>query len=139
MDIIKSQGRLTTIDYASNQGLKSVGNTGEEINVSSASKVQPVDVNIKGDRTNGDKRNSDTNQRQLSDDEIEKDVEKLNELFKEKHITTEYSFHDELNTMMVKVIDEDKDKVILEIPPEKIVNMVAKMCEMAGILIDEKA
>jgi flagellar protein FlaG len=31
------------------------------------------------------------------------------------------------------------DEVIREIPPEKILDMVAKMMELAGILVDEKA
>ena len=36
------------------------------------------------------------------------------------------------------VINEDTDEVIREIPPEKSLDMLQKMWEMAGILVDEK-
>jgi flagellar protein FlaG len=39
---------------------------------------------------------------------------------------------------MVKVIDNETQEVIQEIPPEKILDMVAKMWEVAGILVDER-
>ena len=40
---------------------------------------------------------------------------------------------------MVKVIDEGTDEIIREIPPEQILNMVAKMWELAGLLVDKRA
>jgi flagellar protein FlaG len=39
---------------------------------------------------------------------------------------------------MVKVIDINTREVIREIPPEKILDMVATMLEMAGIIVDER-
>lgn len=39
---------------------------------------------------------------------------------------------------MVKVINTDTDEVIRQIPNEKILDMVAKMCEMSGIMVDER-
>ena len=39
---------------------------------------------------------------------------------------------------MVKVINEETGEIIREIPPEKILDMVAKMWELAGILVDRK-
>ena len=40
--------------------------------------------------------------------------------------------------IVFKVINEDTDEVIREIPPEKSLDMLQKMWEMAGILVDEK-
>ena len=40
--------------------------------------------------------------------------------------------------MSIKVINDDTDEVIREIPPEKSLKMLQKMWEMAGILVDEK-
>ena len=40
--------------------------------------------------------------------------------------------------MIVRVIDNNTNEVINEIPNKKILDMVAKMCEMAGILVDKK-
>jgi flagellar protein FlaG len=39
---------------------------------------------------------------------------------------------------MVKVIDAETDEIIREIPPEKILDMVAMMWEMVGIIVDER-
>ena len=48
------------------------------------------------------------------------------------------SIHEKTNEIMVKVIDSETDKVIREIPPEKILDMVAKLWELAGLIVDER-
>lgn len=50
----------------------------------------------------------------------------------------EFSIHEKTKEIMVKVIDADTNEVIREIPPEKILDMVAKMWEMVGIIVDER-
>lgn len=50
----------------------------------------------------------------------------------------EYSYHQETNRVSIKVFDADTDEVIREIPPEKSLDMLQKMWEMAGILFDQK-
>jgi flagellar protein FlaG len=50
----------------------------------------------------------------------------------------EYSYHEKTNRVSIKVINADTDEVIREIPPEKSLDMLQKMWEMAGILVDEK-
>ncbi len=39
---------------------------------------------------------------------------------------------------MIKIVDDKDDKVIMEIPPEKILDMIASMCKQFGLL-DKKA
>jgi len=39
---------------------------------------------------------------------------------------------------MIKVINSETDEVIREIPPEKILDLIAKLWELAGIIVDEK-
>lgn len=51
----------------------------------------------------------------------------------------EFSIHEGTEAVMVKVIDTETDEIIREIPPEKILDMVAKMWELAGILVDKRA
>lgn len=55
-----------------------------------------------------------------------------------EHTRCEYSYHKETNRVSIKVINDDTDEVIREIPPEKSLKMLQKMWEMAGILVDEK-
>jgi len=57
----------------------------------------------------------------------------------DEDIHAEYEVHDKLNQIMIKIVDNKTKDVLLEIPPKKILDMVAKMCEMVGILVDKKA
>jgi len=69
--------------------------------------------------------------------ELDKAVKKLNKFLEDENTHAEYSVHKDLGTLMIKIVD-DKDKTILELPPKKILDMVASMCKQVG-LIDEKA
>jgi len=71
--------------------------------------------------------------------DLENAIEKANRSFKSFNRRFEYSVHDRLNKVMVKVIDSSSDQVIREIPPEKLLDVVANMLEVAGIIVDEKA
>ncbi|MCI1477737.1 MAG: flagellar protein FlaG [Clostridium beijerinckii] len=70
--------------------------------------------------------------------ELDKALKKLNKFLEDDRTHAEYSVHKDLGTIMIKVIDEDTNKVILEVPPKKILDMVASMCKEFG-LIDKKA
>lgn len=65
-------------------------------------------------------------------------IEKANKAIDGARKEFRFSIHEETHEIMVKVIDKDKGEVIREIPPEKILDIVAKMWEMAGIIVDEK-
>ena len=50
----------------------------------------------------------------------------------------EFAIHKETKQIMVKVLDKNTQEVLREIPPEKVLDAVARMCEIAGIFMDEK-
>lgn len=50
----------------------------------------------------------------------------------------EISVHEKTHAIMVKVINKETGQLIREIPPEKTLDLVAKMMEIAGILVDER-
>ncbi len=52
--------------------------------------------------------------------------------------TLEISIHEKTHDIMVKVLNKDTGELIREVPPEKTLDLVAKMMEIAGILVDEK-
>ena len=49
-----------------------------------------------------------------------------------------FGIHDETNRVTIKIVDKESKEVIKEFPPEKTLDMIAKVWEMAGILVDEK-
>lgn len=71
-------------------------------------------------------------------DQLIKAVDKANESFEPFNRRFEISMHDKIKAVMIKVIDSKNDQVIREIPAEKILDMVANMLEVAGILVDDK-
>lgn len=65
-------------------------------------------------------------------------VEKMNKVVEGYNRRFEYTIHEGTNDIMIRVIDETTNEVIREIPPKKILDMVASMMEMAGLLVDER-
>lgn len=64
-------------------------------------------------------------------------IEKANQL---QVGTTEcqFSIHEETKAVMIKLVNSETKEVLKEIPSEKILDMFATMCEIAGLFVDEK-
>lgn len=77
--------------------------------------------------------------KQYTEKDIEKAVNKLNNFLEDENTHAEYEVHDKLNTLMIKIIDNNSKEVLMEVPPEKILDMVAKLCELVGVVFDKKA
>ncbi|NKF06927.1 flagellar protein FlaG [Clostridium gasigenes] len=73
------------------------------------------------------------------EEDIAKAIDKLNKFLHEDNTRAEYSVHEVLGDIMIKIIDNDTQEVLMEVPPKKILDVVAKMCELAGVLVDKKA
>ncbi len=82
---------------------------------------------------------SDTSKESGSSQEevLIKAIEKANNL-NSKQAQCQFSVHERTKQIVVKIVDPQTKEVIKEIPSEKILNMVADMCEMAGLFVDEK-
>ena len=68
--------------------------------------------------------------------QIKKAVDEVNK----KAVNSEaiFGIHEATNRVTIKIIDRDSRKVIKEIPPEKTLDMIAKVWELAGLMVDEK-
>lgn len=89
----------------------------------------------KAEKKDNDNTN-DTRQNQASNEQIKQAVEKLNKSMSNSEAV--FGIHDKTNRVTIKIIDKETKKVIKELPPEKTLDMIAKVWEMAGILVDEK-
>lgn len=78
-------------------------------------------------------------EKENSEKEVKNAVSKINKLLEGEGTHLQYEKHDMINQMIIKVIDNNTNEVIKEIPSKKILDMVAKMCELAGVLVDKKA
>lgn len=50
----------------------------------------------------------------------------------------EYKYHEEVNRISIKIIDEVTQEVIREIPPEKSIEILKELMEIPGLFLDEK-
>ncbi|MHB1126197.1 MAG: flagellar protein FlaG [Bacillota bacterium] len=65
-------------------------------------------------------------------------IEKANNSIMGPETMFKFSIHEGTKQIMVKVINKETEETIREIPPEKILNLVAKIWEIAGIIVDER-
>lgn len=64
---------------------------------------------------------------------------KISEINKKLNNTEcQYGIHEETQRVTLKLIDKESKEVIREFPAEKTLEMIAKVWEMAGLLVDEK-
>ena len=68
--------------------------------------------------------------------QIRKAVEEINK--KAHNSEAVFGIHDATNRVMIKIVDKDTKEVLKEYPPEKTLDMIAKVWEVAGLLVDEK-
>jgi flagellar protein FlaG len=81
---------------------------------------------------------NNTKKQEYSKKDVEDAVKKINNFLKDDKTHAEYTYNEEMKTMMIKVVDEKTKEVILEVPPKKILDMVASMLRQVGLL-DKKA
>ena len=65
-------------------------------------------------------------------------VDHANQTMKHAKTKCEFSYHEATKRVSIKFIDEETDEVIREIPPEETLEMISKMWELAGLMVDEK-
>ena len=68
--------------------------------------------------------------------QLKKAVNDLNKQMKNSEAI--FGIHDKTNRVTIKIIDKTTKEVIKEYPPEETLDMIAKVWEIAGILVDEK-
>lgn len=75
-------------------------------------------------------------------EEIEKEdwvwfVRALQDIFRGFNLGITFRVHEETERIIARVIDRETKEVIREIPPEKFLDMIARLQELAGVFIDE--
>ncbi|ETT49976.1 flagellar protein flag protein [Paenibacillus sp. FSL R7-269] len=72
------------------------------------------------------------------DEQVVKALERALKALQGPTTTFEVSVHKQTKAIMVKVLNKETGDLIREIPPEKTLDLVANMMEIAGIMVDEK-
>jgi flagellar protein FlaG len=78
-------------------------------------------------------------ERENDPSEFVQTIEKANKRYEAYDKILQFSIHEDTNLIMIKIINTKTEEVIAEIPPEKILDMIAQLWEMAGLLVDKRA
>lgn len=73
---------------------------------------------------------------QASNERIKKAVENLNKSLND--VEAVFGVHEKTDRVTIKIVDKKTKETIKELPPEKTLDMIAKVWELAGLLVDEK-
>lgn len=76
-------------------------------------------------------------QQQMSE-QLKKAIAEMNKKINNSNEEAVFGVHEGTNRIMIKIMDKDTKEVLKEFPPEKTLDMIARIWEMAGILVDEK-
>jgi len=76
---------------------------------------------------------------EFSESILSKAMEQANKALNDSNRQIERHIHEKTKVIMFKIVDKETKEVIKEFPPEKIQDMIAKMWELAGLFVDEKA
>lgn len=130
--------KIDSMDAASLQVLRTQNKDHQTNIINSSDSPDKEAADLKNVRTNARLSEREKDEHNLSEKTIIEAIEKANKAITGINTQLEFSIHEKSKEIMVKVIDSDTQKVIREIPPEKILDMVATMLEMAGIIVDER-
>lgn len=138
---IEPLGSVMTIQSQSVQKPVKTSEAAENKEVSTpvqVTNVDPVTVSVsKADNKDGQSAgNQNAEQQQAANEKVKKAVEQLNRNM--PHSEAVFGIHDGTNRVMIKIVDKDTKEVIKEFPPEETLDMIEKVWELAGIMVDER-
>ena len=98
-----------------------------------------IQIDTKETDKNGKDGNRDDGQAKQTiseNSQIRKAVDEINK--KAHNSEAVFGIHEATNRVTIKIVDKDTKKVLKEYPPEKTLDMIAKVWEMAGLFVDQK-
>lgn len=97
-----------------------------------------ISVEAAGSSSSRDLLHKDKYELSLSDQAVKKAIEKANKAMDGYERKFEYKVHEKTGDLLVKVVNTETNEVVREIPNEKLLDLMDKLQELAGINIDEK-
>ena len=76
-------------------------------------------------------------QQEAQNERIKEAISKLNKRINDNEEAV-FGIHEGTNRVTIKMVDKETKKVVKEFPPDKTLDMIAKIWELAGIMVDEK-
>ena len=82
--------------------------------------------------------NQGQKEEEMVSSKIKDAVDKVNQKIVPSKTRCEFSYHEDTNRISIKVIDQATEETIKEIPAEETLDMLARIWEFSGLLVDER-
>jgi flagellar protein FlaG len=74
----------------------------------------------------------------ISEKDLKSAVDTANKVLFKNDSHLKFEIHEKTKEVMVRIVDNQTGETLKEIPPKKIIDMINKLCEIAGVLVDER-
>lgn len=133
------QGSVSTAEVK----VESQPKQNDSANIEESAQLAADTISIDTKQTSGDGTGSNAEgqaagqQAYAKSAQIKKAVEEIN---KNMINTSEaiFGIHEDTNRVTIKIVDKNTKEVVKEYPPEKTLDMIARVWEMAGLMVDER-
>ncbi|WP_236013231.1 flagellar protein FlaG [Paenibacillus glycanilyticus] len=139
---------------SSNMSISGSNFPSERVSASEPAKINPtkevyaetssqMEVNVQGARayTNvEDLKTAELKGEKVSigEQQLFRNIEQAVKAMRGRQTELQFDVHKQTHLVAVKVKDKETGEVLREIPPEKSLDFIAKLWEMAGLIVDEK-
>ena len=79
-----------------------------------------------------------TAREEIPREDVEKATDKLNRLMGLINKRLRFDLREDSDRIMVRVIDQDTEDVLKEMPPKRVIELLNSLTDIAGLLVDEK-
>ena len=137
---IEPLGSVMSVQAQGTVSQKPVTTEKVEIPTNTVQPVEKVDQTtsvVENAQNKGNGSAEQQTEQQATNEQIKKAVEQINKKLSAQSEAV-FGIHEETNRVTIKIVDKETKEVIKEVPPEKTLDMIAKVWEIAGILVDEK-
>lgn len=94
---------------------------------------------IEGQNKESSKENvAEKKESEFQPEQLKPAVDLANKMLFKNNTHLKFEIHEKTKEVMVRIVRDDTGEVVKEVPPEKMLDMVAKIWETLGILVDEK-
>lgn len=126
---------------ATYQGVDKATNSSNEVNSSKGMASGGINNGQKAATVELGVRSSETGQQEdqrLEAKRIKSAISEVNSRLKPTKTRCEFSYHEEVNRVSIKIRDRETNEIVREIPPEESIKVLEKIYEIAGLIVDEK-
>lgn len=74
----------------------------------------------------------------INEKDLKSAVDTANNVLFKNNSHLKFEIHEKTKEVLVSIVDNETGETLKEIPPRKIIDMINKLAEIAGVLVDER-